>query len=163
MIVLPSIKTSSSDATARIGEKLGVLLRAGDVVCLSGDLGAGKTRFTQGLAVGLGVAGPVTSPTFTIVNEYPQGRLPLYHMDVYRLNDPQEMEDIGYEEYFYSTGVTVIEWAERVIELLPVERLDVVINRSPEGENIRSITLIPHGEGPAVLVKELMDFVCTGD
>ncbi|OPX84524.1 MAG: tRNA threonylcarbamoyladenosine biosynthesis protein TsaE [Pelotomaculum sp. PtaB.Bin104] len=161
--MLPSIKTSSPDETARLGEKLGILLRSGDVVCLSGDLGAGKTRFTQGLAVGLGVSGPVTSPTFTIVNEYPQGRLPLYHMDVYRLNDHQEMEDIGYEEYFYSSGVTVIEWAERVIELLPVERLDIVISRCPEGEDIRSVTLIPHGEGPAALVKELMDFVCTGD
>ncbi|MDD4169005.1 MAG: tRNA (adenosine(37)-N6)-threonylcarbamoyltransferase complex ATPase subunit type 1 TsaE [Desulfotomaculaceae bacterium] len=159
---MPLIKTSSPEETSRIGEKLGTLLRAGDVVCLNGDLGVGKTRFSQGLACGIGVSEPVTSPTFTIINEY-QGRLPFYHMDVYRLNDPLEMEDLGYEDYFYSLGVTVIEWAERVAELLPAERLDIVINRCPEGENIRSITLIPHGEGLAVLVKELMKLVCIGN
>ncbi|MDD3652639.1 MAG: tRNA (adenosine(37)-N6)-threonylcarbamoyltransferase complex ATPase subunit type 1 TsaE [Desulfotomaculaceae bacterium] len=153
------IKTSSPEETARIGKILGTLLRVGDVVCLSGGLGAGKTRFTQGLACGIGVSGPVTSPTFTIINEY-QGRLPLYHMDVYRLNDPLEMEDLGYEDYFYSHGVTVVEWAERVAKLLPVERLDVIINRSPEGEEFRTITFTPCGEGPAVLVKELMKLVC---
>lgn len=161
--MLPLIKTSSPEDTARIGEKLGALLRAGDVVCLNGGLGAGKTRFTQGLARGIGVSGPVTSPTFTIINEY-QGRLSLYHMDVYRLNDPLEMEDLGYEDYFYPRlGVTVIEWADRVVELLPVRRLDVIIDRCPEGESLRNITLIPHGEGLAVLVKELMKLVCTGD
>ncbi|OPY58263.1 MAG: tRNA threonylcarbamoyladenosine biosynthesis protein TsaE [Pelotomaculum sp. PtaU1.Bin035] len=156
------IKTSSPEETACVGEKLGALLRAGDVICLNGGLGAGKTRFAQGVACGMGVNGLVTSPTFTLVNEY-QGRLPLYHMDVYRLNDAMEMEEIGYEEYFYSTGVAMVEWAERVAGLLPAERLDIIIKRSPEGEDIRHITFIPHGEGLEGLVEELMDLVCAGN
>lgn len=93
-------------------------LQPGDVLALIGDLGAGKTCFVQGLAEGLQVTGPVSSPTFTLVNEY-QGRLPLYHMDVYRLNDPEEALDFGLNEYLYGQGVTVIEWADRLGDLLP--------------------------------------------
>jgi len=160
--VLPVIRTASPEETIQVGKKLGALLRAGDVVCLNGDLGTGKTRFAQGVACGIGVGDPVTSPTFTLINEY-RGRLPLYHIDVYRLNDELEMEDLGYEEYFYGDGVTLVEWAERVAGLLPVERLDIYISRSPEGEDFRDITLVPRGEGPANLVKELMELVCAGN
>jgi len=160
--VSPVIKTTTPEETARVGEKLGTLLRAGDVVCLNGDLGAGKTRFAQGLAAGMEVNGPVTSPTFTIINEY-QGRLPLYHMDFYRLEDALELEDLGYEEYFYGRGVTVIEWAERVAVLLPAVRLDIFIGRSPEGEEVRDITFVPYGEDLTGLVEELMDLVRAGN
>ncbi|MCG9966700.1 tRNA (adenosine(37)-N6)-threonylcarbamoyltransferase complex ATPase subunit type 1 TsaE [Pelotomaculum terephthalicicum JT] len=163
--VLLAIKTTTPEETACVGEKLGALLRAGDVVCLNGDLGAGKTRFAQGVACGMEVAGPVTSPTFTLINEY-QGRLPLYHMDFYRLEDALALEDLGYEEYFYGNGATVIEWAERVAELLPEVRLDVFIDRidrSPESEDVRKITFVPYGEGMTGLIEELMDLVCAGD
>lgn len=162
MKALPVIKTTTPEETTRVGRLLGGLLRAGDVVCLNGDLGAGKTRFAQGLAAGMGVDGPVTSPTFTIINEY-QGRLPLYHMDFYRLDDALELEDLGCEEYFYGSGVTVIEWADRVAALLPAVRLDVYIDGSPEGEEIRNITFVPYGEGMAGLVEELTDLVRAGN
>lgn len=156
------IYTSSPEETAVLGEKLAAHLKAGDLVCLNGDLGAGKTRFAQGLARGLGVAGPVTSPTFTLINEY-QGRLPLYHMDVYRLGDPLELEDLGYEEYFYGGGVTLVEWGELVEELLPEERLDLRIARCPAGEELRQITAAPRGERYRLLVEELMADVCAGN
>lgn len=156
------IKTLSPEETAGLGEKLAPFLNAGDLICLNGDLGAGKTRFVQGLARGLGVDGPVTSPTFTLINEY-QGKLPLYHMDVYRLGDPLEMEDLGYEEYFYGDGVTVMEWAGRVKELLPEERLDIFMNRCPEGEDLREITMVPLGERYRRAVEELMTVVCAGN
>lgn len=156
------INTSSPEETARVGKSLGAILRAGDVICLNGDLGAGKTCFAQGVACGLEVDGPVTSPTFTLINEY-QGRLPLYHMDVYRLADSLEMEDLGYEEYFYGDGVTLVEWAERVKELLPEERLDITINRCPEGEDLREITTAPRDERYRRLVEELMAVVCAGN
>lgn len=155
------IKTFSPAETAGVGEKLAAFLRAGDIICLNGELGAGKTRFVQGMARGLGIDGPVTSPTFTLINEY-HGRLPLYHMDVYRLGDPLEMEDLGYEEYFYGEGVTVVEWAERVAELLPAERLDIYINRRPEGEDLREIALAPRGERYRRLVEELTAVVRAG-
>ncbi|OPX86949.1 MAG: tRNA threonylcarbamoyladenosine biosynthesis protein TsaE [Pelotomaculum sp. PtaB.Bin013] len=145
-----------------MGKKLGALLRPGDVVCLNGDLGAGKTRFAQGVACGMGVDGPVTSPTFTIINEY-LGRLPLYHMDFYRLEDALELEDLGYEEYFYGSGVTVIEWPERVAELLPAVRLDIFIDRSPESEEARNISFVPYGDDLTGMVEELMGLVCVGD
>ncbi|MDR5659808.1 tRNA (adenosine(37)-N6)-threonylcarbamoyltransferase complex ATPase subunit type 1 TsaE [Serpentinicella sp. ANB-PHB4] len=108
--------------TEKIAKKLGQLLSAGDILCLQGDLGAGKTTFTQSLAKGLEVEDHVTSPTFTIVQEY-EGRLPLYHFDVYRIGDPLEMESIGYEEYFFGQGVCVIEWAYLIEEILPEDRL----------------------------------------
>ena len=99
--------TESAEETAKIGEGLGRLLSPGDIVCLSGDLGAGKTAFTQGIARGLEVKDYVTSPTYTIINEY-EGRVPLYHFDVYRLNDVEEMYELGYEEYFFGDGVVVL-------------------------------------------------------
>ncbi|MCL6634423.1 MAG: tRNA (adenosine(37)-N6)-threonylcarbamoyltransferase complex ATPase subunit type 1 TsaE [Peptococcaceae bacterium] len=160
--ILFLLKTLTPEETAGVGEKLAAFLRAGDVICLIGQLGAGKTRFAQGLARGLGVDGPVNSPTFTLINEY-RGRLPLYHMDVYRLGDPSEMEDLGYEEYFYGDGVTVVEWADLVAGLLPAERLDVYLNSCPEGEEMREIAMAPRGERYRRLVEELMAVVRAGN
>ncbi|RKQ28323.1 tRNA (adenosine(37)-N6)-threonylcarbamoyltransferase complex ATPase subunit type 1 TsaE [Oceanobacillus halophilus] len=117
--------TNNANETALLGEKLASLLEPGDVLTLEGDLGAGKTTFTKGLAKGLGVKRTVNSPTFTIVKEY-EGRLPLYHMDVYRLENSEE--DIGFDEYFNSHGISVVEWAKFIEEYLPEERLNININ-----------------------------------
>lgn len=108
------------EATYRLGEKIGRSLKKGDIIALSGDLGSGKTCFTQGIAKGLDVLAGynVTSPTFTLLNEYP-GRISLYHLDVYRLSGPRDIEEIGYEDYFYGPGVIVIEWAEKIEQLVP--------------------------------------------
>lgn len=104
--------------TKDFGYKMGLNAKPGDIYCLRGDLGVGKTVFTKGFALGLGINEHITSPTFTIVNEY-NGRLPFYHFDVYRIGDPDEMYDIGYEEYFFGDGVCLVEWAELIEELLP--------------------------------------------
>ncbi|OPZ74227.1 MAG: tRNA threonylcarbamoyladenosine biosynthesis protein TsaE [Firmicutes bacterium ADurb.Bin456] len=159
---MPSLLTYSPEDTAELGRKLGGLLLAGDVIGLNGELGTGKTKFAQGVALGLGVDSRVKSPSFTLVNEY-YGRLPFYHLDVYRLNDPFELEDLGYEEYFYGDGVTLVEWADQVLELLPGDRLDIYIDRLAEDENRRKIKLAPRGERYRRLVEELMDVVCAGN
>lgn len=109
----------NEEETRAFGLELGASLRKGDIVALIGDLGTGKTALTKYIAEGLGIRETITSPTFTIVQEYRQGRLPLYHFDVYRIGDPEEMYDLGYEEYFYGDGVCVIEWADLIEELLP--------------------------------------------
>jgi tRNA threonylcarbamoyladenosine biosynthesis protein TsaE len=111
--------------TQRFGARLGELLQAGDVVCLAGELGAGKTCLAQGIGRGLGVEGPITSPSFTLINEYrqKQARLPFYHVDLYRLGEAKETLTLGLEEYFYGEGVCVVEWADRVPEALPAEHL----------------------------------------
>ena len=109
----------NEDETRAFGLELGASLRKGDIVALIGDLGTGKTALTKYIAEGLGIRENITSPTFTIVQEYRQGRLPLYHFDVYRIGDPEEMYELGYEEYFYGDGVCVIEWADLIEELLP--------------------------------------------
>lgn len=106
------LQSTSPETTRALGERLGRLLQPGDVVLLSGNLGAGKTALTQGIARGLGVTGPVSSPTFTILKEY-EGRIPLYHFDLYRIEDPDELEALGFGDYFYGDGVSVVEWAER--------------------------------------------------
>jgi len=157
-----SVITRSPEETARLGMVLGSLLNAGDMICLEGDLGAGKTCFAQGVARGMGIDGPVSSPTFTLVNEY-YGELTLYHLDVYRLNSPDELEDLGYEEIFYGDGVTLLEWAERVQEVLPAERLEVRINRQPGEEATRVIEISPRGERYEMLVEELKSVVRFGD
>lgn len=118
----------SVDETAELGKKLGKILQKGDNVCLTGDLGTGKTALTGGIAAGLGIGGYITSPTFTIVNEY-EGRLPLYHFDVYRIGSPEEMYDTGYEEYIGGDGVTVIEWADIIKEILPCERIEINLEK----------------------------------
>ncbi|HEU5439353.1 MAG TPA: tRNA (adenosine(37)-N6)-threonylcarbamoyltransferase complex ATPase subunit type 1 TsaE [Ktedonobacterales bacterium] len=107
-----ALRSRSAEETRRLGEALGRLLAAGDVILLTGELGAGKTALTQGIARGLGVPGVVNSPTFTLLKEY-QGRLPLYHFDLYRIEDPTELEELGFAEYFCGDGVSVVEWAER--------------------------------------------------
>lgn len=112
-------ESDSAMKTAQIAMELARTASPGMVICLDGELGAGKTVFTQGFARGLGIAEPVSSPTFTILQIYEEGRLPLYHFDVYRISDPEEMEEIGYEDYFYGQGVCLIEWSTLIEELLP--------------------------------------------
>lgn len=114
--------------TKALGYNLGLNAKSGQIYCLKGDLGVGKTVFTKGFAEGLGITDYITSPTFTIVNEY-KGRLPFYHFDVYRIGDPDEMYDIGYEEYFYGDGVCLIEWAELIEELLPDDVCWIIIEK----------------------------------
>ena len=139
-----SVITSSTEQTEEVGRVLGTMLEAGDLICLFGDLGAGKTHFSYGVARGLQVQDQyVTSPTFTFVNIY-QGRIPLYHIDLYRLKDPSELESIGFEEYLDSDGATVIEWAERAEEELPEEKLNVYI--SDVSENSRELGFFAEGE-----------------
>lgn len=114
-------ESNSAKDTFAFGQKLGREAVPGEIICLDGDLGVGKTVFTQGFAAGLGIDDYVNSPTFNIVKEYEGGRLPLYHFDVYRIGDPFEMEEIGYEDYFYGQGVSIIEWPGQIEELLPKE------------------------------------------
>ena len=137
-------QTTAPEETGRLGEELGRVLEPGDLLALVGGLGAGKTCLSQGVLAGLGVRGPVSSPTFTIVNEY-QGRLPVYHLDVYRLENAGQLEDLGFEEFVYGDGVTVLEWADKVEELLPPEHLRIEMT-APEEENTRLIRLLPRGE-----------------
>ncbi len=133
--------SESAEETKAIAEKIAAELCSGDVLCMYGDLGAGKTAFVQGLAKGLGIEGHITSPTFTIVNEY-YGRLTLYHFDVYRVADPDEMYEIGYEEYVYGDGVSVIEWPQLIDEILPEKRYNVTITKDYEkGDNYRLIKI----------------------
>lgn len=152
------ISTDSPERTLQAGEELGRLLGPGDILCLKGDLGAGKTHFAKGVARGLGVSEPVTSPTFTLINEY-YGRLPFYHMDVYRLEGAADMADLGYEEFFYGQGVTLVEWADRIYEILPDERLDIEITRGAV-EDAREVRLIPRGQRYVHLVEEMVSIVC---
>ena len=114
-------ESNSAEDTFAFGQKLGREAVPGEIICLDGDLGVGKTVFTQGFAAGLGIDDYVNSPTFNIVKEYEGGRLPLYHFDIYRIGDPSEMEEIGYEDYFYGQGVSIIEWPGQIEELLPKE------------------------------------------
>ena len=116
-------------------------MNSGDIICLIGDLGTGKTHLTKGIAKGLDIKDNITSPTFTIVNEY-TGRLKLYHFDVYRVNDPDEIEAIGFDEYIFSDGVSVIEWANYIEEIIPPNKLTITIEKLPElGDNYRKITM----------------------
>ena len=130
----------SPEETERIGETLGKTLRPGSVVAYRGGLGMGKTAFTRGLARGLGCAGRVTSPTFTIVNEY-SGALPLFHFDMYRLDSSDALFDIGWEDYLDRGGVCAVEWSENVADAMPDGTVYVTIQRAPEGENARKITI----------------------
>ena len=128
--------------TFALGKTLGEQAKPGDIYCLEGDLGVGKTVFTQGFAAGLGVTEPVNSPTFTILQIYEEGRLPLYHFDVYRIGDPEEMDEIGYEEYFFGDGVCLIEWASLIGELIPEGARRVLIEKDEnKGFDYRRITL----------------------
>jgi tRNA threonylcarbamoyladenosine biosynthesis protein TsaE len=120
----------STEETYNLGKKMGLMATPGEVVCLDGDLGVGKTVFTQGFAKGLGIDEQINSPTFTIVQEYETGRLPFYHFDVYRIGDISEMDEIGYEDYFYSNGVCFIEWANLITEILPEQITKIVIEKN---------------------------------
>lgn len=136
------IESNSAEETYQLGVSLGKNARRGEVYCLSGDLGVGKTVFTQGFAKGLGVTEDVNSPTFTIVQEYEGREMPFYHFDVYRISDIEEMEEIGYEDYFYGKGVCLIEWAELIEELLPENRITIHIDKNLEkGFDYRKITI----------------------
>ncbi len=136
------IETNSPEETFALGKKLGEQAKAGQIYTLNGDLGVGKTVFTQGIARGLGITEAVSSPTFTIVQVYEEGRLPFYHFDVYRIGDIEEMEEIGYDDYFFGNGVCMIEWAELIEELIPENSIHVTIEKDLEkGFDYRRITI----------------------
>ena len=136
------IETNSERETYELGVRMGRDAAAGQVYILIGDLGVGKTVFTKGLAAGLGIGEPVSSPTFTIVQIYEEGRLPFYHFDVYRIGDVEEMEEIGYEDYIYRDGVSLIEWANLIEEILPEHYTEVKIEKDLEkGFDYRRIEL----------------------
>lgn len=136
------IESHSAEETFALGEKIGQTVQKGTVFTLNGDLGVGKTVFTQGVAKGLGIEGPVNSPTFTIVQIYDQGRLPFYHFDVYRIGDVSEMDEIGYEDYFYGDGVCLIEWASLIEEIIPEHITSITIEKDLEkGFDYRKITI----------------------
>ena len=134
------IQTHSPEETEAVGRKLAAQLQPGDVLAYYGDLGAGKTAFTRGLAAGLGVTEPVTSPTYTIVNEYLSGRLPLFHFDMYRLGSADELFDIGWEDYLARGGICAVEWSENVEEALD-GALRITITKDSADETVRTITI----------------------
>lgn len=144
------IKTTDPNETSQFADKLARLLQPGDVIALEGDLGAGKTTFTKGLAKGLEIKKTVNSPTFTIIKEY-RGRMPLYHMDVYRVADA--FEDLGFDEYFEGDGVTVVEWAHLIEEQLPSELLTIYLYH--EDKEKRKMVLVPKGKRYEQLCKEI--------
>lgn len=149
-----AVRTRSPQETRRLGELLGSLVARPTLIWLAGDLGAGKTCFTQGLGQGLGVPAeePVTSPSYTLMNHY-QGRLPLYHFDLYRLSHPDDLEDLGFAEYLDGDGVTVVEWADRFDDR---QREGLTIRISRVDEHTRHIDLLPGAEDEALLVEELL-------
>ena len=136
------IETRSAEETYQLGVEIGKKAKQGQVLTLVGDLGVGKTVFTQGLAKGLEIEEPISSPTFTIVQVYDEGRLPFYHFDVYRIGDISEMDEIGFEDYVYGEGVSLIEWANLIEEILPEERIAITIEKDLEkGFDYRKITI----------------------
>ena len=136
------IETENPEETFALGQKIGRAATPGQVYTLTGDLGVGKTVFTQGVASGLGITEPVNSPTFTIVQVYEEGRLPFYQFDVYRIGDIEEMEEIGYDDYFFGEGICLIEWAELIKEILPENRISITIEKDlSRGFDYRRITI----------------------
>ena len=141
------IETHDPEETFEVGRTIGMNAKPGQIYTLTGNLGVGKTVFTQGVAAGLGITEPVNSPTFTIIQEYKDGRLPFYHFDVYRIGDLEEMEEIGYDDYFFGQGICLIEWAELIEEILPEKRIEVTIEKDLEkGFEYRKITIEERGE-----------------
>jgi len=141
------IETHNSKETFDLGYEMGSKAHAGQITCLVGDLGVGKTVFTQGFAKGLGIDEPICSPTFTIIQEYHEGRIPFYHFDVYRIGDVSEMDEIGYEEYFFGDGVCLVEWGNLIGELMPKETINVTLEKNLEkGFDYRKITVKEHHE-----------------
>ena len=151
---MKSLTLTNRDATIALGKKIGQQLIAGDVLVLDGDLGAGKTTFTKGLAAGLEIPDIIKSPTFTIIHEYQDGRLPLYHMDAYRLENGGA-EDLGLEEYFDGDGVSVVEWAEFVEDELPTDFLAIHFKRTGD-DNTRILEFEPHGQHFDQIVKSVV-------
>ena len=136
------IETNSAEETLALGKALGEKASPGQIYTLDGDLGTGKTVFTQGVAAGLGITEAISSPTFTIIQEYDTGRLPLYHFDVYRIGDIEEMEEIGYDDYFFGEGICLIEWADLIREILPEHVIRITIEKDLEkGFDYRKITI----------------------
>lgn len=136
------IESYSAEETAELGKRLGREAQPGEVYTLVGDLGVGKTVLTQGIALGLDITEAICSPTFTIVQVYEEGRMPFYHFDVYRIGDIEEMDEIGYEDYFYGEGLTMIEWANLIEEILPAKRKEITIEKDMEkGFDYRRITI----------------------
>ena len=142
MEIVTRHETNSASETFEIGRRIGESATPGMVYTLIGDLGVGKTVLTQGVAAGLGILGPVSSPTFTILQVYDDGRIPFYHFDVYRIGDISEMDEIGYEDYFYGDGVAIIEWSDLIGELIPDEAVRVTIRKDPsQGFDYRKISV----------------------
>lgn len=136
------VESTQPEETFELGKKMAQEAKPGDVICLLGDLGVGKTVFTQGFATGLGITEPISSPTFTIIQEYEEGRIPFYHFDVYRISDIEEMDEIGFEEYVYGNGVCLIEWANLIKEIIPNNRKVVTIEKDlQQGFDYRKITI----------------------
>lgn len=136
-------ESNSAEETFKIAEQMGRQAKPGEIYCLSGELGVGKTVFSQGFASGLGIPEYINSPTFTILQTYESGKMPLYHFDVYRIGDVEEMEEIGYDEYFFGEGVCLIEWAELIQEILPNDRKNVRIEKAlNKSFDYRKITVI---------------------
>ena len=135
-------ETNSPEETLALGEEFGRKAEKGLIIALTGDLGVGKTLFSKGFAKGLGITEPVSSPTFTIVKVYEGGRLPFYHFDVYRISDPDEMDEIGFDEFIFGDGASLIEWADLIDEIIPEEAVRIKIEKDPEkGFDYRKITV----------------------
>jgi tRNA threonylcarbamoyladenosine biosynthesis protein TsaE len=151
---LLTVVTGSVEETIALGERVGRLASAGDFIGLTGDLGSGKTHFTRGVAVGLGIGSSahVTSPTYTLVNSY-AGRFQLHHFDLYRLAGEADVIELGFEEYFYGSGVCIVEWAERLRDLLPVERMSVTFTYLDV--NARTVTFAPYGARYEKLIENI--------
>jgi tRNA threonylcarbamoyladenosine biosynthesis protein TsaE len=154
-----TVLLTAPEDTKRFGRILGALLQSGDTLALVGDLGAGKTTLTQAIARGMGITAPVTSPTFTLVHEYP-GPLPLFHFDTYRFDSPDDIADIGFDEYFERGGVVIIEWADRIAPLLPAERLTLCLSRCEDTprnrhEENRILTISASGARHQMLLEQL--------
>lgn len=150
-----TVYTASPAQTRELGRRLGALVHAGDVLALSGDLGAGKTVLVQGITAGAGSSGYVASPTFTFIREY-GGRVPIYHVDLYRLDDPRQLDDLGLEELFDRAGVVVIEWAEKAASLLPAEYLWIAISFVNDDDR-RRLRFLPKGERYELMVRRLTE------
>lgn len=148
------IKLNNLEETEKFGIKLGKLLKRGDILCLNGDLGAGKTTLTKSIGLGLGVDEYITSPTFALINQY-SGRIPVYHFDVYRLENAHELYDLGFDDYFYGNGVCIIEWADKIERMIPKERTVIDIEK---GNNVdgRILKISGNGDRFYELAKELI-------
>lgn len=147
------IELNSLDDTKEFGESLGRALKKGDILCLNGDLGAGKTTLTKSIGIGLGVEEYITSPTFSLINEY-RGNLPVYHFDVYRLENVDELDDLGFDEYFFGEGVCIIEWADKIEKMLPKEIIVVDIEKGETGDK-RIVSISGKGNRYKEVLKEM--------